>query len=46
MSDDEALLAIQELMDGVEWTPATLDEIADILIQAGYPIRDKEGEPL
>lgn len=35
MSADEALLAIQELMDGVEWTPDTLAKIAEILISAG-----------
>ena len=40
MNAADALLAIQELMDGVEWTPATLDEIANILDRAGYPVRD------
>lgn len=40
MNDNEALLEIQELMDGVEWTPSTLDEIANILQQAGYRVRD------
>lgn len=40
MSNDDALLAIQELLDGVEWTPDTLDEIARIMREAGYRIRD------
>lgn len=40
MTESEALLAIQELLDGVEWTPDTLNEIAQIMIRAGYRIRD------
>jgi hypothetical protein len=40
MTESEALLAIQELLDGVEWTPSTLDKIAQVMIQAGYRIRD------
>ena len=40
LSDSHALLAIQELMDGIEWTPNTLGEIADILVRAGYRVRD------
>jgi hypothetical protein len=39
-SDHNALLAIQELLDGVEWTPDTLDNIAEILTRAGYRVRD------
>lgn len=35
-----ALLAIQELLDGKEWSPDTLAEIADVLRLAGYPVRD------
>jgi hypothetical protein len=42
MSDHDALLQIQEMLDGVEWTVDMLDEIARILIAAGYPIRDVE----
>lgn len=41
------LLAIQEAMDGVEWTPDTLDTIAKIMREAGYLIRDtndRDGE--
>jgi hypothetical protein len=40
MTDHEALLAIQELMDGVEWNPTTLNQIAAILIECGYRVRD------
>jgi hypothetical protein len=40
MNDHEIILAIQELMDGVEWTPDTLQEIAELLHENGYQIRD------
>jgi len=40
MTDHEAILAIQELLDDVEWTADTLDAIAEILIEAGYRIRN------
>jgi hypothetical protein len=40
MDDHEALLAIQKLMDGVVWSPDTLDAIASILERAGYEIAD------
>lgn len=40
MSPHEAMLAIQEMMDGVEWDAATLDGICQILNEAGYPVRD------
>lgn len=40
MTDHEAMLAIQELMAGVEWSADTLDRIAAIMIDAGYRIRD------
>jgi hypothetical protein len=40
VNDHEAMLLIQELLDGVEWTPSTLDEIAEILTRAGYRVRD------
>jgi hypothetical protein len=43
MDDHDAMLAIHEAMDGVEWSSATLDRIATILEQAGYPIRDLDG---
>ena len=40
MTPNDALLRIQELMDGVEWTPDTLDEIARVMRRADYRIRD------
>jgi hypothetical protein len=40
MNDHEAMLAIQQALDGVEWTADTLECIAEILLQAGYRIRD------
>jgi hypothetical protein len=40
MNDHDAMLAIQELMDGVEWSPDTLDAIAQIMVAAGYRLRD------
>jgi hypothetical protein len=40
MIDHEAMLAIQQALDGVEWTADTLERIAEILHQAGYRIRD------
>jgi hypothetical protein len=45
-SDHEALLAIQELLDGVEWSPKTLDRIAAIMTDAGYRIRDLDDDDL
>lgn len=42
MNADASLLAIQELMDGVIWTPDTLDRIADIMRDAGYRIDDSK----
>lgn len=41
-SDHQALLDIQELMDGVNWSPDTLSAIADVLENAGYRVRDTE----
>lgn len=35
-----ALSAIQQLMDGQEWSPDTLDSIAEILNQAGFQVGD------
>jgi hypothetical protein len=43
VNDHEIILAIQDLLDGVEWTPATLDEIAALLNDNGYRIRDLDG---
>lgn len=41
--DHEIILAIQELLDGVEWTPDTLECIAGLLQHNGYPVRDCNG---
>jgi hypothetical protein len=40
MIDHEAMLAIQQELDGVEWTADTLERIAEILHEAGYRVRD------
>jgi hypothetical protein len=37
--DHEIVVAIQRLLDGVEWTPDTLDQIAAILVSARYQVR-------
>jgi len=36
----EVLLQIQELLDGVEWTPDTLGQIALLVEENGYLVRD------
>lgn len=41
MNAEDALLAIQDLLDGTVWTPETTEEIARILVKAGYRIRDR-----
>lgn len=40
VNDHEIVLAIQEELDGSEWTSATLDRIATLLIDNGYRVRD------
>ena len=40
MNDHDAMLAIQEELDGVEWGSDTLERIATILIESGYRVRD------
>lgn len=40
MNDHEAMLAIQQQLDGVEWSSQTTENIAAIMTQAGYRIRD------
>jgi hypothetical protein len=40
MNDHQAMLAIQQELDGVEWTADTLERVAEILQHAGYRIRD------
>jgi hypothetical protein len=38
--DHELLVAIQQVMSGVEWSPDTLDIIAQLLNSAGYTIHE------
>lgn len=40
-TDHEALLLIQEVLDGTAWNETMLNEIAAILTNAGYQVRDK-----
>ena len=40
MGEHDLLLAIQERLDGVEWSSQTLEEIADLMVKSGYRIRD------
>lgn len=42
MTDYDAMLAIQDLLDGQVWSPDTLEDIAKIMVNAGYRIRDAE----
>jgi hypothetical protein len=42
MTDSDLLLQIQELLDGVEWTPDTLENIAWLMNEHGYRIRDRD----
>ena len=46
MNDHDTLLAIQELLDGVEWTPQTFGDIADLMREAGYRVRDLNDDPV
>jgi hypothetical protein len=39
---DKTLRAIQSLLDGKVWSPGTLDDIAHILRNADYPVRDPD----
>lgn len=40
MNDHEIVLAIQQELDGVEWSSDTLEAIAEILVRNGYRVRD------
>lgn len=40
MSESEALFKIQEILSGNEWSPETIDEIAEVMEKAGYSIED------
>jgi hypothetical protein len=39
MSDNAIVLEIQRLLDGMEWSPDTLEAIAEVLSANGYEIR-------
>lgn len=43
VQDQAAMRSIQEALSGVEWNSETLDQVAGIVIQAGYTIRDIDG---
>lgn len=40
MEATDALLAIQEILDGTEWDSGTACEVAAVMVAAGYRIRD------
>lgn len=42
----DPMLDIQQELDGVAWTPDTLDRIAQILIRSGYRVRDLDDRDL
>lgn len=42
LSDRDALRRIQAALDGREWTPDTLDEIADAVRQTGRVVRSTD----
>lgn len=44
ITNHEALLEIQKLMNGTEWDSATTSAIAEILERAGYPLADIDEE--
>lgn len=44
MNDHDAMLAIQQELDGVEWSSDTVAMIASIVIAAGYRVRDIDDE--
>jgi hypothetical protein len=43
---EAALSEIREELDGVEWTPETLNRICAILVRSGYPIHDLDGSTI
>jgi hypothetical protein len=40
LNDHDLLLEIQTRLDGVEWSSDTLEEIAQLMVNSGYRIRD------
>lgn len=43
MNDHDLLLAIQELLDGTEWSADTIEQVALLMEQNGYHISDFDG---
>jgi hypothetical protein len=46
MNDHDLILAIQELLDGVEWSANTACDIAALLNENGYPVLDYKPAPV
>lgn len=46
LEPDLVLRAIARLLDGTEWEPETLEQIAEIVRAAGFEIRDPDDETL
>ena len=42
MSDNEILLAIQEMLDGTIWDLSMLSKIADMLTDNGYAVEPRK----
>lgn len=42
MTASEALLKIQEIMSGNEWGSHTMQDICDVMVEAGYEIADTD----
>jgi hypothetical protein len=40
LNEIDIVMSIQELLDGKEWTPDTLEAIAALLRANGYQVRD------
>ena len=40
MTDKQAIEAIHAILDGTEWEPQTLDDIAEVVLATGREIRD------
>jgi len=42
VTDHEIVLAIQQMLDGTEWQASLVNDIAQLLSDAGYAVRDIE----
>ena len=42
MDDHDIVLTIREMLDGVEWTPDTLEDIASLLRKNGYHVAGRK----